>query len=86
MVIFLYKNKEVVRNTLAFLLLCAVHIDAFSYEGPIVADRPGFSTSTYTVTPGKFVVELGYQFAFNNNGIDQSTVSRAIKKTESGNA
>ena len=72
MVIFLYKNKEVVRNTLAFLLLCAVHIDAFSYEGPIVADRPGFSTSTYTVTPGKFVVELGYQFAFNNNGIDQS--------------
>jgi len=62
-----------VRNTLAFLSLCAVQINAFPDDGPIVADRPGFSTGTYTVKPGKLNVELGYQYAFNTNAIDRST-------------
>lgn len=41
-------------------------------DNPIVADRPGFSTGTYTVKPGSFNVESGYQYAFNNNNINQN--------------
>lgn len=70
---FQCEDIEVMRNTIAFLLLCAVQADAFSYDNPIVADRPGFSTGTYIVKPGKLNVELGYQYAFNTTGIDQST-------------
>lgn len=70
---FQYENKEAVRNTLVFLLLCVVQVSAFAGGSPIVADRPGFSTGTYTVKPGKLNVELGYQYAFNTNPIDQST-------------
>ena len=39
----------------------------------IVTDRPGFSTGTYTVKPGKFNVEVGYQYAFNTSAGSQST-------------
>jgi hypothetical protein len=28
---------------------------------PLVADRPGFSTGTYTVSPGHYNIELGFQ-------------------------
>jgi hypothetical protein len=52
-------------NILAFLSLCAIQINALAADEPIVADRPDFSTGTYTVKPGKLNVELGYQYAFN---------------------
>ena len=61
------------RSSFALLLLCFVHTSALADSGPIVADRPGFSTGTHTVKPGKFNVEFGYQYAFNSNGVDQST-------------
>jgi len=57
---------------LAFFSLCAVQINALAGDAPIVADRPGFSTGTYTVKPGKLNIELGYQYAFNKNANDQS--------------
>jgi len=67
------RRKETVRNILAFLSLCAIQANAFSDDSPIVADRPGFSTGTYTVKPGKLNVELGYQYSFNANPIDRTT-------------
>jgi len=73
-----------VRNALIFLLLCAVHVNAFPDDGPIVADRPGFSTGTYTVKPGKLNVELGYQYAFNTNGIDRSTQTHPLLTLRTG--
>lgn len=60
------------KGTFALLLLCAVQNSAFSDTGPIVADRPGFSTGTYTVKPGRLNVEFGYQYGFNTHGVDQS--------------
>ena len=46
---------------------------ALADSGPIVADRPGFSTGTYTVKPGKLNTEFGYQYAFNTDGVDRNT-------------
>ena len=42
-------------------------------EGAISADRPGLSTGTHTVAPGVYYVELGYQYEFNNTGVDTAT-------------
>ena len=49
------------------------HTVMYAQDNPIVPDRPGFSTGTYTVKPGWFNVESGYQYAFNNNGINYTT-------------
>lgn len=84
MIRFQYENKEVMRNALTFLLLCVVQINAFPDDDPIVADRPGFSTGTYTVKPEKLNVEIGYQYAFNNNGIDQSTQTLPLLTLRTG--
>ena len=62
-----------IRNTLIFLSLCAIQANALADDSPIVADRPGFSTGTYTVKPGKLNVEVGYQYTFNRSSVDQST-------------
>jgi hypothetical protein len=51
-----------------FLPICA-----YSDSGSIVADRPGFSTGTYTVRPGRVNIEFGYQYAFNTDDVDRST-------------
>jgi hypothetical protein len=79
--------KEIVRNTIAFLLLCAVQVNAFASDDRVrpdrpgfttdtervIPDRPGFTTGTYTAKPGNVIVELGYQYAFGSNDNDQST-------------
>lgn len=39
----------------------------------VVADRPGFSTGTYTVTPGNFNVEMGYEAAFSHDDTHRTT-------------
>ncbi|MEP4485173.1 transporter [Marinobacter alexandrii] len=56
--------------SMGFIVLPA---SVFSDDGPISADRPGFSTGTYTVKPGNLNVEFGYQYAFNNHGVDTTT-------------
>ncbi|MEP5763551.1 MAG: transporter [Halieaceae bacterium] len=55
------------------LFLCVLPTCVLADSGPIVADRPGFSTGTYTVKPGKLNTEFGYQYAFNSDGVDQNT-------------
>jgi len=55
------------------LLLFILPVAVFGQETTIVPDRPGFSTGTSTVKLGRFQFELGYQYSFNNQGIDQST-------------
>lgn len=42
-------------------------------DDPISADRPGFSSGTYTVAPGRINAEFGYQYSANKHGTDQST-------------
>lgn len=61
------------KNTLAFLSLFAIQASAFATDTPIVADRPGFSTGTYTVKPGNLNLEVGYQYALNTNSNNQTT-------------
>jgi len=61
------------KEILVFLSLCVIQVNAFADNSPIVADRPGFSTGTYTVKPEKVNVELGYQYAFNSNSTGQTT-------------
>lgn len=66
------KMKEA-GKILGFCVVAFVYGNVFAQESPIVADRPGFSTGTYTVKPGRYNVEMGYQYGFNNNGVDRST-------------
>jgi hypothetical protein len=61
------------RRAIAISMMGLIPVGALAGEGPIVPDRPGFSTGTYTVEPGRLNVELGYQYAYNNDGQDRST-------------
>jgi len=40
---------------------------------PINTERPGFSSSPYTVAPGVFQIESGYQYLDNGSGSDDHT-------------
>lgn len=50
-----------------------MQMSAYPFEDPIVTDRPGYTSSTHTVKPGRYIVELGYQYAFNNYRVDMVT-------------
>ncbi len=54
--------------SLALSYLPAAHAE------PIVADRPGFSTGTYTVTPGHYNIELGFQGVSGSRTVPLSNV------------
>jgi len=72
------------KNILLFLLLATTAITCLAGEESIMADRPGFSTGTYTVKPHVFNVELGYQHAFSNNGSEQSSQSLPLMVLRTG--
>jgi len=63
-------RKSGLTGGLVFLLYYSI---IYAQDNTIVPDRPGFSSATYTVKPGWFNVESGYQYAFNNNGINYTT-------------
>lgn len=44
-----------------FKIMCVLLIPAWVQAEGVVADRPGFSTGTHTLSPGQLNVELGYQ-------------------------
>jgi len=58
-------------------LLCSAYVGLNgatpSLAETVIADRPGFSTGTYTVEPGHFNVELGYEASFSNSGASRTT-------------
>jgi hypothetical protein len=60
---------------LRILILTSLLLNSliFAQESPISTDRPGFSAGTYTVQPGMYNFEFGYQYTFNNEGIDVKT-------------
>ncbi len=60
------------------MLLLAVQINAYPYEDPIVTDRPGYTSTKQTVRPGMYVVEPGYEYAFNNDRVKQVTLENNI--------
>jgi hypothetical protein len=38
-------------------------------QEPFAPDRPGFSTGTYTIEPGRVYLELGYVYNFSSQNI-----------------
>ena len=62
-----------------FVLLVPVAI-----ADTIVADRPGFSTGTHTVKPGRLNLEIGYQAAFSNDGPDKTTHTTPLLTLRTG--
>jgi hypothetical protein len=65
--------------TLLFMLFFGMiqNIPVFSQPADLSADRPGFSTGTHAVTPGRIYLETGYQYNFNkeyNPGFSQLPV------------
>lgn len=73
---------------LPFLLflftLVAFQTNAYAQTNPIVTDRPGFSTGAYTVKPGRFNIEFGYQYSFNNHNVDTSTHTAPLSNLRVG--
>ncbi len=45
-----------------------------TFAEPIVADRPGFSTGTYTVRPGHYNIEFGFQGDSGSRSVPLSNV------------
>ena len=43
------------------------------YAESVIADRPGFSTGTYSVHPGKFNIEMGYNYTFDKTSTKNDT-------------
>lgn len=58
-------------------MLCSAYVGLSSatpcLADTVIADRPGFSTGTYTVEPGHFNLELGYEASFSNSGASRTT-------------
>ncbi len=72
------------KNISLFLLLAATAITCLASEDSIIADRPGFSTGTYTVKPHVLNVELGYQYASSNNDSKQFSQSLPLMVLRTG--
>lgn len=54
-------------------ILLAFQPTVYAQDNPIVTDRPGFSTGTYTVKPGRFNIESGYQYSFKDHNTESDT-------------
>jgi hypothetical protein len=65
-------------------VLVAFQATADAQTNPIVPDRPGFSTGAYTVKPGRFNIEFGYQYSFNNHNTDTSTHTTPLSNLRIG--
>lgn len=72
-------------NKIFFILGLTVFVQQLcAQEAPIISDRPSFTTGTFTVQPSSVTVEFGYQYAFNNNGLDTSTSTAPLLATRVG--
>ncbi|MEN4052694.1 transporter [Sulfurimonas sp. NWX79] len=56
-----------------FLGTALVAFISVNIQAEIIADRPGFSTGTYTVKPGKFNIEMGYNYTFDTFSSQNNT-------------
>lgn len=63
---------------LAMVLACGSFDAAAQAEGPINADRPGFSTSPLVVSPGVWQIESGYLYADTGSGSSYQTLPQAL--------
>lgn len=60
------KSVDYMSKMLLFLIIGLLCCNwAGSQPVNLKADRPGFSTGTHAVTPGRLYLELGYQYSFN---------------------
>jgi hypothetical protein len=71
MLLMIPKAESIMIKPIIIACLCVSSLAMA--DDPISADRPGFSSGTYTVAPGRINAEFGYQYSANNHGIDQST-------------
>ena len=56
----------------------------YADEDPIAANRPGFSMGTATVKPKSVLVELGYDYSFNNRGVASASYAFPITALRTG--
>lgn len=52
------------------LFLCTAYSASAQHSDPIIAERPGFSSSPWTLAPGVLQVEGGYKYSQYGDGID----------------
>lgn len=73
-------------NSLLFVMSLSIFMLATApvMANTIVADRPGFSTGTYTVKPGRVNLEFGYQAALSNEGSDKTTHTTPLLTLRTG--
>ena len=66
---------------IAFLLAI---VSAIAKAGPVVPDRPGFSTGTYTVPPGGWQFEAGIQSSYGRNVGDPDSYTAPLFNLRTG--
>jgi hypothetical protein len=62
--------KRLVQRLLLGPLLISGHVATADESGVIIAERPGFSSSTATLDPSVVQVESGYQYTHDGGSID----------------
>lgn len=69
-----YDQEKNVKNLVNFLvpglILAVAHMASAQDASPIVADRPGFSSSPVTVQSSRLQLESGYQFTHDGGSFD----------------
>ena len=65
---------------LSLLVLLPFNLQA----APIQPDRPGFSTGTYTVAPGKVNLEAGFQSSYGDNAGDPDSFTAPLINIRTG--
>ena len=68
-------------SRIAFILML---FPAIGMAGPVVPDRPGFSTGTYTVQPGTMQVEMGIQNSYGRNVGDPDSYTAPLVNLRTG--
>ncbi len=54
------------------------------YADGVVADRPGFSTGTYSVPPGRYNIEMGYSYTFDSTTSENDSQSFPLFELRTG--
>ncbi len=66
------------------LMLALALLPGIAVAGPVVPDRPGFSTGTYTVQPGTVQVEAGIQSSYGRNVGDPDSYTAPLLNLRTG--
>ncbi|WP_457598306.1 transporter [Hydrogenimonas sp.] len=61
------------KRSIIRLFALVILVKQITYAESVIADRPGFSTGTYSLRPGKYNIEIGYNYTFNKTSSENDS-------------